>query len=131
MDTSFTHSYLLAGAPTALRYDQQLITTLAKLHTCYAPTARRDPEVSSTAALWMRRGVRQVGSVPASQMPHKQLCRKPSRPAASPQAVPPKASGTIYGTFKSMLVGNTVRQLNRDVSQRIWTAGTPPTAGRV
>jgi hypothetical protein len=30
-----------------------------------------------------------------------------------------------------MLVGNTVRQLNRDVSQRIWTAGAPPTASCV
>ena len=37
--------------------------------------------------------------------------------------MPPKATGTIYGTFKSMLVGNTVRHLNRDVSQRLWTAG--------
>ena len=37
--------------------------------------------------------------------------------------MPPKASGTIYGTFKSMLVGNTVRHLTRDVSQRQWTEG--------
>ena len=42
------------------------------------------------------------------------------------QAVPPKASGTIYGTFKSMLVGNTVRHLTRDVSQRQWTEGAVP-----
>ena len=42
------------------------------------------------------------------------------------QAVPPKASGTIGGTFKSMLVGNSVKHLNRDVGLRVFTSGVLP-----
>ena len=40
--------------------------------------------------------------------------------------MPPKASGTIMGTFKAMLVGNSVKHLNQDVGLRVFTPGTPP-----